>query len=1772
MSFWKRFLPKRFCRPAEPVSVAVEVVEGACLLHTNCGAVPSMRAATTDPSSPGEDDVPYTGHTPGACTTPHDVPYTGHTPGACTTPHDVPYTVRTPGACTIPHDVPYTVRTPGACTTPHDVPYTVHTSVACTTPHDVSYTVHTPVACSTPGQGNPLSVQSAESPSFHSCEQLSDQIQEGRTIKASHNASHNAVAESEIDGNGCAEEPDKSATLLGGLSKCVLPETCMGRTNGDLQQDMMCGDAPGTVAPLWYPEYKLSSTCDESDLLPGCGVLSTTQVRGKEDRKMNISMDNISQMMNAQFGNASSTKSIGHPNITVQEDPERRTVEETPKFVSENTPDELCRSTQNPKQNTLAKCSGARPKSGGKLHTFPILENPKESKESIRKKIYKTQHSKLSQRNASAINRRIQGEADTVDIHGTARLQDRRQRHETLQSENNNEIGLIDRFPSSQQCHGIAAQFVHRNRRGLVFAASQANRECRQRSTDWDQVTVLTIPNVARTSSGSQGNNLHVVTPKCQSSATAPRSTDWGQRASIAAALTATASGPSDATPNHNGGLITASSALDTRSNTANNGKTYNTDVKKKKRIRGRNKWSTKHNEANVKSDDSVVNIVSVSAIVDSDLDQNILLKKQRTLYKHEQKMKTLRDASDEQLATRQELRAQKVEFEVSTMRLLARLRVGDYDTTCNETVMQLRRRFGVECKRLETALPIYARRTDIVETVRGNAVCVVLGETGSGKSTQLPQYVYEEGAAPGGKIVCTQPRKVAAVSLATRVAHELATPLGGDLVGYHVGMQRKQSDDTALLYVTDHVLLNECLRDPLLSAYSCIIIDEAHERSIFTDLLLGMVKRCLTDRNDLRVIITSATIDPELFVHYFGGCPVLEVQGRTYPVGVHYEAGTDQPDSGGYLSRVFQKVKEIHTNELPGDVLVFVPSALDTEKGCEATRQLGDVVSLPLHGGLPPKEQQKVFDPEVNGYRKIVFATNCAETSVTVPGIRYVVDTGLAKERTYDTKLNVSSLKLSVISRSSAEQRKGRAGRTAPGTCYRLYSAECYNNMTPASTPEILRVHIGQALLKLMDIGVDDPASFDYVEPPPSAALEAAAVALESLGATTDGRINDIGRKLSRLNVHPRLGKVILLAIAAGIGYEGLVATALSTVGGYVFFRGVGDSEQQTADRNKFRICEESGDVLTFVSLYKQWTAQPERAKNRWCVENSVNAKFMRLARDSITETKRTLKRDLHVDVKQGPMKTDAVDQLVEILLECYADNLCFFSGHQRTGYWMATGAGTDRKTFHLHPSSALASLGAQPCWIIYENVMVTSRPYMTNVTAIENGLIERLVAKDRLSGVNVTALSRQQLRACPLPPVGLSVLRALTGRGLEHLKRLEKEMRRRCETEVLMLEASFSESRLIVYAMPHLEDAATAVITESIVNEKARLAAECSEVALGDGGGGVRVVLGRGGAVARLLMPDEYRTVVITDASDDAEVLDALRRIGPVLKYTKSNEKNRSRRWGEVTFNQPEHALRAVNDNNYVFSARPVGGSARSASNSTFTLKANWCRRPSRGFAFVTMTYPEDVSCVSGRNLLIRGRSIDVNVSRKNIMELYLNKLPLDVDNADILTALKRSVDDDHLSVSKVVIPRENVGATTPSELDLVKSNLSAAIKTHVSTGDYKLEMIPPREKDFDYNAWISFTNATDGMMALRALNGHVTIGSKPVTFTADLRTSLTVTRPVYDAIREELEQVIQLCRRDGSIVKVSNKTGPDAYIVVVRIHTDSLLGLQMAADAVR
>ena len=580
------------------------------------------------------------------------------------------------------------------------------------------------------------------------------------------------------------------------------------------------------------------------------------------------------------------------------------------------------------------------------------------------------------------------------------------------------------------------------------------------------------------------------------------------------------------------------------------------------------------------------------------------------------------------------ELRDQKREFE--SFQETIREQISSLNPADNNKLAleRLSHEFALECKRLENALPIYSKKSSIIQMIKENQVTILTAETGSGKSTQIVQYLHQEGF---GLIACTQPRKIAAISLAKRVAEEMDSAVG-QTVGFSVGMQTKANKAlTSIMFMTDQLLLNECLHDPLLKRYGCVIVDEAHERSISTDLLLAMLKKALLSRPEFRVVISSATIDPTIFEKYFHGMSSrLHVHGRTYPVELVWENNSKRLE---YLQAAIAKAKDVHSSERKGDVLVFLTTPIETEKAQEQILNdptlEKDVLCLVLHGRLQSEEQQRVFDPAPNGKRKIVFATNSAETSITIPNIRYVIDSGMVKEKHYNTEKNVSILRIGPINKSSAVQRMGRAGRTQEGKCFRLFTLEEYKDMSDEMLPEILRENLGVALLSLYQIGIKNPFNYDFVQPPPTEALLKASEELSDLGAVRNDTLTQYGKIMAALHIDPRLGKFVALGIEEDIPLDVMVIAAICSVGGHVFFRSGSDEAKKMADRLKTRFCSGYGDMLTLLEVYKEWSQEEERERSKWCVKHSMNAKTLRSTKDFVSEMKRNVQDLLQVKIE---------------------------------------------------------------------------------------------------------------------------------------------------------------------------------------------------------------------------------------------------------------------------------------------------------------------------------------------------------------------------------------------------------------------------------------------------------------------------------------------------------------------------------------------------------
>src|SRR5690554_6488787 len=468
-----------------------------------------------------------------------------------------------------------------------------------------------------------------------------------------------------------------------------------------------------------------------------------------------------------------------------------------------------------------------------------------------------------------------------------------------------------------------------------------------------------------------------------------------------------------------------------------------------------------------------------------------------------------------------------------------------DLDKSCQQVA---NRRLSIPKIHYDDSLPIAERREDIKQALAKHQVLIIAGETGSGKTTQLPKLCLELGRGTQGLIGHTQPRRLAARSVAARIAEEIASPLG-ELVGYQVRYEDQSNEQTMVQLMTDGILLAKTAHDRFLQRYDTLIIDEAHERSLNIDFLLGYIKQLLPRRPDLKVIITSATIDLERFSKHFDNAPIIEVSGRTYPVTTWYRPLLGERDAEGNAQEedlsveqgILRALEEIEQHErsqqrLPGDVLVFLPGEREIRDCAEVLRkaQLKHSLVLPLYARLTPSEQQKIFQPQSG--RKIVLATNVAETSLTVPGIRYVIDSGTARISRYSYRAKVQRLPVEPISQASANQRQGRCGRVEAGICIRLYSEEDFLSRPEFTDPEILRTNLAAVILQMLSLRLGAIEDFPFIEPPEGRAITDGFTTLQELQAvTTANELTPLGRQLSRLPIDPRVGRMLLAAAEQG-------------------------------------------------------------------------------------------------------------------------------------------------------------------------------------------------------------------------------------------------------------------------------------------------------------------------------------------------------------------------------------------------------------------------------------------------------------------------------------------------------------------------------------------------------------------------------------------------------------------------------------------------------------
>ncbi|CAC5386483.1 DHX8 [Mytilus coruscus] len=1069
---------------------------------------------------------------------------------------------------------------------------------------------------------------------------------------------------------------------------------------------------------------------------------------------------------------------------------------------------------------------------------------------------------------------------------------------------------------------------------------------------------------------------------------------------------------------------------------------------------------------------------------------------------------------------------------------------------------------FQVECTRLKNALPIYARRSDIVSMIKNNQVSVLLGETGSGKSTQIAQYMYQTGMANTRLIVCTQPRKIAAISLATHVAREMETSVG-QLVGYKVGMQIKQTRNTKIIYMTDHMLLNECLKDKNFSAYSCIIVDEAHERSIYTDLLLGMIKKSIKNRPDLRVVVTSATIDPAVFVSYFGTCPMLSVSGRMFPVEVVWTE--DESSFENHEQAALDKTIEVHHNEEQGDILTFLTSPLEVERCCvaleDALNSDTDFICLPLHGRLQANEQQKVFDPSPKGKRKIVFATNSAETSITIPGIKYVIDTGVAKEMQFDPKRNISMLLVKTITQSSADQRKGRAGRTDAGKCFRLYSSETYDNMERNSRPEILRVHLGHALLKLMELGVV-PLEFDFVQSPSRELLDAAMETLESVGAVVDRKITELGKWIAKLPIDPKFGKFIHDAIKEGIIIEAIILSACCSAGGSIFYRSGTEEEKSRADKLKIRFCHEGGDLMTMMNVFREWHEQPEKTKGVWCTDNSINGKAIRGVRDTVNEVLNVLRKD------QGPKHkfqlkspSDVDNKLQKMLFETFSRNLCHFLGHEKAGYLVVN----KDQHVQLFPGSSLKSLGLLPNWIVIEQVLKTSNDFAINVTIVPDKWIYEAMKEGRIQ-LDIDSLKEQRVEQVTVFDAGEQVFRDFVGVKYSKKRELENQIKERGKGRLVFLDTSKQLGEISLYSqeMKHVTEFED-IIKDRVENLRQKFKYEKSEQFLSSVQIGVRVVIGAGMNIVDVLMADEYTTIFITgipkfiEKRTEEEMTNTFEKFGKIVKIEKFRKSKNKNNWGIITFENKECAKQAVVSMKEALDigARPNTG-FQSADIRGFRTKLQWCRRPSKGFGFVKFTDPTNATRARITPIHVAGSVVKVEYSTNGSDELHVSNLNRLVNEDVLRHGFMDALDLDVNDIKRVQVIRQKVD-TARDILDTFRQRLRRKVEKYVHEGTYELDLRPPKDSDFNFLAFISFSKPEEGIAACAGIDHSFVMSDQVVTMKVDLKTSIMIQKLVYNKYNETVDTLV------GSLPKTEPVNIQQKELrngnIIINLHSDSV-----------
>ncbi|VVB13946.1 unnamed protein product [Arabis nemorensis] len=1062
------------------------------------------------------------------------------------------------------------------------------------------------------------------------------------------------------------------------------------------------------------------------------------------------------------------------------------------------------------------------------------------------------------------------------------------------------------------------------------------------------------------------------------------------------------------------------------------------------------------------------------------------------------------------------------------------------------------------ECRRLEDGLPIYAYRRNILKRIHGEQIMVLIGETGSGKSTQLVQFLADSGVAASESIVCTQPRKIAAMTLADRVREESRSCCEENSVRCTPAFSSTEQISSKVVYMTDNCLLQHYIKDRSLSGISCVIIDEAHERSLNTDLLLALLKDLLCRRVDLRLVIMSATADAYQLSDYFFGCGILCVSGRNFPVEIVYSPSDADGACvvGGiapYVDNVVKKAVEVHKTENEGIILAFLTSQAEVEWACE--RFIApSAVALPLHGKLSFEEQFRVFQ-NYPARRKVIFATNIAETSLTIPGVKYVIDSGMMKESKYEPKTGMSILKVCQISQSSAQQRAGRAGRTEPGRCYRLYSKHDFDSMNLNQEPEIRRVHLGVALLRILALGVDSIADFDFVDAPVPVAIAMAVQNLVQLGAVVEKngvlKLTEEGHCLVKLGLEPKLGKLILGCFRHRMGKEGIVLAAVMANASSIFCRVGNLDDKMKADRLKVQFCNHNGDLFTLLSVYKEWASLPLERRNKWCWENSLNAKSMRRCEDTVKELETCIERELTLIspsywVWNPNERTKHDKHLKMVILASLSENVAMYTGYDQLGYEVAlTG-----QQVQLHPSCSLLAFGQKPSWVVFGELLSIVDQYLVCVTAFD---FEALYMLDPPPPFDATQMDERRLRVEKVVGCSSTLLKRFCGKSNRSLLSIASCARSLCKDERIGIQVDVNQNEILLYAPPLDMDKVMALVNDALECEKKWMRNECLEKYLFHGRGQIPIALfGSGAQIKHLEVDQRFLTVDVLyygdSFVDDRELLTFLEKkidgcICAIHKFAANKQDcDEKEKWGRITFLTPESAMVATEIQKFDFNGSVLrlfpslptgGGNFKMPSFSSVTAMIRWPRKESIGRGCVKCTSGDIHNIFEGiSNLVIGTTFVSIQRDQKSNDSILINGLGRDLSEVEVLDVLEYVTMRRDLNF--FLFRRNSVQCPSPVDCEEVlhKRIFACMSSRNPEPHCVQVRVFEPKDTDYFMRAMITFDRRLhlEAAKALQELNGEVLPGCLPwqkIECEQLFQSSIICSASIYNIVKRQLNE---------------------------------------------